>query len=87
MITPPSHDDEEDEERDAFEDEADMGGMVPLGFSPRSPPVSGGSGLVRGSLGLSERLGSLRRSGSVRRSSMGSVKRFSIPRRPIGGGT
>lgn len=92
MITPPSHDEdeeEEEEERDAFGDEAGTGGMVPLGFSPRSPSVSGGSGLVRGirrdSLGLGDRLGSLKRTGSIRRSSLGSGKRFSIARRPIGG--
>jgi len=87
MITPQSHDgEEEEEEGDAFDG---TGGMVPLGFSPRSPSVSGGSGLVRGvrrdSLGLGDRLGSLKRTGSIRRSSLGSGKRFSIARRPIGG--
>lgn len=96
MITPPSHDDEdEEEERDAFVDEAGTGGMVPLGFSPRSPSVSGPGGLVRGirrdsvGVALGDRLGSLKRTGSVsvRRSSLGSGsgKRFSIARRPIGG--
>jgi len=93
MSTPPSHDEEaeeeDEEERDTFENEAGTGGMVPLGFSPRTASVSGGSGLARGirrdSLGLGERLGSLKRAGSLRRSSLGSGKRFSIARRPVGG--
>jgi hypothetical protein len=80
-------------EVDEGPDEAGTGGMVPLGYSPDTIPTHTGGG--RGSIrreSLNDRLGSLRRAASVRRSSLrggrdksGSPSgRFSIPRRPIG---